>query len=590
MTFNTGNNVPSTDPRDLYDNAENLDKLVNGADPFYADRKGVLRESWAGMENTFDTSQTGRENAFTLSQADKESRFQAFLVSSGYVSNGDYAANVVLAERNEYVAVDAATTGSSPGLYRPNASASLPLTLAGTWATDSASLVLLGDDVLRQELAATSGSDLLGYKARTVAGRLGDMSSVRDYGGAIDALGRNPTIDAQIIAEADEETDTLKAGHLAVAKQLFGVRRHGSVASFRGNVGNEGFSTEVTGLSGGKHLANYGSVDYVTLFMDIADQPYNSWEILDTPTYNAAGFIVNATVGANLKTGMVVRTNHATPYWGFINTYDAGTGQVTLLDGWWIKDATAAATPPSGSGLRINPNSKVWTYNANAILRADGRADTAVIAELGMANFKATARPNGMDLVMLGQSSAEGGAAFLARQGGAIGWQYGFAAKSGSIAGMHSGAVPRGYVAENCTEGVVVGTPDGSGLAMAVRVGGITAAASTTMSLNGKGQIRRLGHNTVIANGQDAGGTLLSLNAGVSLYTTTLNGTLLLPNAGLTDGDTVRIIKPQSTGTMTVSGNGNNIVVASGSVASFGFTGVANLTCVYYQGAWYIGQ
>ncbi len=163
MTFNTGNNVPSTDPRDLYDNAENLDKLVNGADPFYADRKGILRQSWAGMENDFDTSQEGRETAFTLSQADKESRFQAFLVSSGYVSRGDYAAGVVLDERNEYVAVDAATTGTSPGLYRPNASATLPLTLTGTWATDSANLVLLGDDVLRQELAAADGAGMVGF-------------------------------------------------------------------------------------------------------------------------------------------------------------------------------------------------------------------------------------------------------------------------------------------------------------------------------------------------------------------------------------------------------------------------------------------
>ena len=168
MTFNTGNNVPSTDPRDLYDNAENLDKLVNGADPFYADRLGKLRESWSGMENSFNNAQEGRETAFTLSQADKESRFQAFLVSSGYVSKGDYAAGVVLAERNEYVAVDAATTGTSPGLYRPNASATLPLTLTGTWATDSANLVLLGDDVLRQELAGAGGAAMIGRGAQVV--------------------------------------------------------------------------------------------------------------------------------------------------------------------------------------------------------------------------------------------------------------------------------------------------------------------------------------------------------------------------------------------------------------------------------------
>lgn len=195
MTFNTGNNVPSTDPRDLYDNAENLDKLVNGADPFYADRKGVLRESWAGMENSFNNAQEGRETAFTLSQADKESRFQAFLVSAGYASKGDYAASVVLAERNEYVAVDAATTGTSPGLYRPNAAATLPLTLTGTWATDSANLVLLGDDVLRQELAAVGGASLVGFSQgsegaipRDVSARLKDYVSVKDFGAVGDGV------------------------------------------------------------------------------------------------------------------------------------------------------------------------------------------------------------------------------------------------------------------------------------------------------------------------------------------------------------------------------------------------------------------
>lgn len=184
MTFNTGKPVPSTDPRDLYDNAENFDKLVNGADPFYADRLGKLRLSWAGMENDFDTSEEGRENAFTLSQADKESRFQAFLVSSGYVSKGDYAANVVLAERNEYVAVDAATSGTSAGLYRPNASATVPLTLTGTWATDAASLVLLGDDALRQEIV--SGALLTASMVSGVSRNITDVAALRATAGRFD--------------------------------------------------------------------------------------------------------------------------------------------------------------------------------------------------------------------------------------------------------------------------------------------------------------------------------------------------------------------------------------------------------------------
>jgi len=187
MTFNTGNNVPSTDPRDLYDNAENLDKLVNGVDPFYADRKGILRQSWAGMENDFDTSQEGRENTFTLSQAYKESRFQAFLVSSGYVSKGDYAAGVVLAERNEYVFVSAATTGTTAGLYFPSGNAAVPLTMTGDWATDLPMLALREEDVLRQELSGENGAAILGLGGGPVSAALPGMYS--DYAGLRAAVG-----------------------------------------------------------------------------------------------------------------------------------------------------------------------------------------------------------------------------------------------------------------------------------------------------------------------------------------------------------------------------------------------------------------
>lgn len=49
-TYNTGNPVPSIDPRDLDDNATILDNLVNGTDTEYPDRLGVPRQSIAGME------------------------------------------------------------------------------------------------------------------------------------------------------------------------------------------------------------------------------------------------------------------------------------------------------------------------------------------------------------------------------------------------------------------------------------------------------------------------------------------------------------------------------------------------------------
>ncbi|WZX10529.1 putative tail fiber protein [Aeromonas phage ACP1] len=41
MSFNTGNELPSLDERDLYDNALNLDKAMNSTDPTWTDRFGV---------------------------------------------------------------------------------------------------------------------------------------------------------------------------------------------------------------------------------------------------------------------------------------------------------------------------------------------------------------------------------------------------------------------------------------------------------------------------------------------------------------------------------------------------------------------
>jgi len=52
-THNTGNPVPSAAVKDLYDNAENLDKGINGDDPTWTDRKGRVRKSMAGVELDF---------------------------------------------------------------------------------------------------------------------------------------------------------------------------------------------------------------------------------------------------------------------------------------------------------------------------------------------------------------------------------------------------------------------------------------------------------------------------------------------------------------------------------------------------------
>ncbi|WP_142590515.1 SGNH/GDSL hydrolase family protein [Serratia marcescens] len=65
-TYNTGNELGSVDPRDLYDNAENLDKLLLGEQHNYPDRLNKLRVSWSGFEYYIKNS--GAAMAFATEQ------------------------------------------------------------------------------------------------------------------------------------------------------------------------------------------------------------------------------------------------------------------------------------------------------------------------------------------------------------------------------------------------------------------------------------------------------------------------------------------------------------------------------------------
>ena len=49
--YNTGNPVPSIDPRDLDDNAKHIDEIVNSTEFTYTDRLGAQRKTLAGLEN-----------------------------------------------------------------------------------------------------------------------------------------------------------------------------------------------------------------------------------------------------------------------------------------------------------------------------------------------------------------------------------------------------------------------------------------------------------------------------------------------------------------------------------------------------------
>lgn len=159
MTFNTGNPVGSTDARDLYDNAQNLDRFSNGEDLEYPDRLGRPRKSLAGIR---------AEVAEALSNL-------------GYQVIGDYAPGLVMQNYGQVFRKDGE-------FYRAKAETTLPYPLNGDWAVDAPKFVSVGDAVLRQALAGADGGQLIGFGQTNVAERLSADVGVRQFGAAADGI------------------------------------------------------------------------------------------------------------------------------------------------------------------------------------------------------------------------------------------------------------------------------------------------------------------------------------------------------------------------------------------------------------------
>lgn len=163
MAYNTGNPVGSTSPKDLSDNAQNLDLLLLGENPSYLDRKGAPRKSWKGMEAEYVAGQLLRTTEFYFAQMDREAGFIKFLESSGYEAPLPYTLGITLERPTQTVTY----MGHE---YRVK-SQFLPLTTT-VWATDEPKLKLIGDDSLRQSLASSTGAQLVGHQGDTLDGYL----------------------------------------------------------------------------------------------------------------------------------------------------------------------------------------------------------------------------------------------------------------------------------------------------------------------------------------------------------------------------------------------------------------------------------
>lgn len=195
--FNTGNPLDSNDPRDLDDNAKNLDQAVNSEDSQWIDRFGRPRlplmeqerqfvDAQDRREGEFQTDQSSREGEFQSAQASREAVFSDFLQASGYQDLGEYAPGIEITAHNQYV-----TFGGQPYLLKP--SIPVPYTTSGEWTGDD--FKLIGDDALRQDLAnPDKGAAMVAYLTpaqgavqRSVGDRLDDTVSLRDFGPILDS-------------------------------------------------------------------------------------------------------------------------------------------------------------------------------------------------------------------------------------------------------------------------------------------------------------------------------------------------------------------------------------------------------------------
>ena len=144
-TYNTGNPVGSVDVKDLYDNAQNLDRLVNDRSiTQYPDRLDNPRKTWWGMEQDF---------------------YQFLLNSQFEYPPLNYVDGTPLTINRPTQLVQ-----RSGQLYRVLLPATFPVNLTGTWATDAPLLTAMSDTALRQDLAdrvnPLSGAAIVGRALR----------------------------------------------------------------------------------------------------------------------------------------------------------------------------------------------------------------------------------------------------------------------------------------------------------------------------------------------------------------------------------------------------------------------------------------
>lgn len=89
-TYNTRNPLGSSEPKDLYDNAENLDVAVNSEQPYWTDRFGKIRSTLHSIEGVEPQARAYRDEAAASATAatNAKNAAQGFLGTATETASG----------------------------------------------------------------------------------------------------------------------------------------------------------------------------------------------------------------------------------------------------------------------------------------------------------------------------------------------------------------------------------------------------------------------------------------------------------------------------------------------------------------------
>jgi hypothetical protein len=183
--YNTGNPVPSIDPRDLDDNAKKLDEAINSQEETWVDRLGATRKSIKGVENGLAVMQEGFDEFID----DSRDEFNAFLAGTQYEVPAAYTAGLSITRATQTVIVSGIVYRPIPG--------SLPF-VTTTFAADSAKWTVLGDASLRQDLVSAAGALNVHHDSDSLATILNYRYNVKTAG--IPTDGTDVTAQLQALA------------------------------------------------------------------------------------------------------------------------------------------------------------------------------------------------------------------------------------------------------------------------------------------------------------------------------------------------------------------------------------------------------